>query len=74
MGLGGISIWQLLIVLLIVVLLFGTKKLKSMGSDLGSAVKGFKKAINDDDNTNTEEKTTEETSQPAEKTKTEDKE
>lgn len=48
MGIGGISIWQLLIILAIVVLLFGTKKLKGMGSDLGGAVKGFKKAINND--------------------------
>lgn len=47
MGLGGISIWQLLIVLLIVVLLFGTKKLKSLGEDLGGAVKGFKKGLSD---------------------------
>ncbi|ATG75439.1 twin-arginine translocase subunit TatA [Zobellella denitrificans] len=46
---GGISIWQLLIVVLIVVLLFGTKKLRGLGSDLGSAVKGFKKAMNDDE-------------------------
>ncbi|WP_116475410.1 Sec-independent protein translocase subunit TatA [Zobellella maritima] len=46
---GGISIWQLLIVVLIVVLLFGTKKLRGMGADLGSAVKGFKKAMSDDD-------------------------
>jgi sec-independent protein translocase protein TatA len=46
MGLGGISIWQLLIVLAIVVLLFGTKKLKGIGTDLGGALKGFKKAIN----------------------------
>ena len=45
--LGGISIWQLLIILLIVVLLFGTKKLKSLGSDLGGAVKGFKNAVED---------------------------
>ncbi|WP_062263904.1 Sec-independent protein translocase subunit TatA [Endozoicomonas arenosclerae] len=48
MGLGGISIWQLLIVLLIVVMLFGTKRLKGLGSDLGGAIKGFKKSINDD--------------------------
>ena len=47
--LGGISIWQLLIVLVIVILLFGTKKLKGLGSDLGSAVKGFKKAVTDKD-------------------------
>ncbi|GAA3548624.1 Sec-independent protein translocase subunit TatA [Zobellella aerophila] len=46
---GGISIWQLLIVVLIVVLLFGTKKLRGMGADLGSAVKGFKKAMSDED-------------------------
>lgn len=51
MGLGGISIWQLLIVLLIVVLLFGTKKLKSLGEDLGGAVKGFKKGLGEDEET-----------------------
>lgn len=43
----GISIWQLLIVLVIVLLLFGTKKLKSLGADLGGAVKGFKSAMKD---------------------------
>lgn len=48
MGLGGISIWQLLIILVIVALIFGTKKLRGIGGDLGGAVKGFKKAINDD--------------------------
>ncbi|MFT7223991.1 MAG: sec-independent protein translocase protein TatA [Cellvibrionaceae bacterium] len=48
MGIGGIGIGPLLIILLIVVLLFGTKKLKGMGSDLGGAFKGFKKALNDD--------------------------
>ncbi|CAG18558.1 twin-arginine translocase TatA/TatE family subunit [Photobacterium profundum] len=46
---GGISIWQLLIIALIIVLLFGTKKLRSLGGDLGSAVKGFKKAIGDEE-------------------------
>ncbi|NOU51204.1 Sec-independent protein translocase subunit TatA [Pseudoalteromonas sp. JBTF-M23] len=51
MGLGGISIWQLLIVLAIIVLLFGTKKLRGIGSDLGGAVKGFKKAMSDEDKT-----------------------
>ncbi len=43
----GISIWQLLIVLAIVILLFGTKKLKNIGGDLGNAVKGFKNAVKD---------------------------
>jgi sec-independent protein translocase protein TatA len=49
MGVGGISIWQLLIVLAIIVLLFGTKKLRNIGGDLGNAVKGFKKAVSDTD-------------------------
>ena len=49
MGLGGISIWQLLIILLIVVMIFGTKRLKNIGSDLGGAIKGFKKSMTDDD-------------------------
>lgn len=48
MGLGGVSIWQLLIVLLIVLVFFGTKKLRNVGSDLGTAVKGFKNAMKDD--------------------------
>ena len=43
----GISIWQLLIVLVIVLLLFGTKKLRNLGSDLGGAVKGFRSAVKD---------------------------
>ena len=48
MGIGGISIWQLLIILAIVIMLFGTKRLRTMGSDLGSAVKGFRKSMQDD--------------------------
>ena len=52
---GGIGIWQLLIILLIVVMLFGTKRLKNLGSDLGGALKGFKTAIKEDE----EEQTTE---------------
>lgn len=45
----GISIWQLVIILLIVLLLFGAKRLRNVGSDLGSAVKGFKKAVSDEE-------------------------
>mgnify|MGYP000010571264 CR=1 FL=1 len=45
MGFGGISLWQLLIILLIVVLIFGTKRLRSIGSDLGGAVKSFRKSM-----------------------------
>lgn len=47
MGLGGISLWQLLIILLIVIVIFGTKRLSNIGSDLGGAVKGFRKAMSD---------------------------
>lgn len=45
---GNISIWQLLIVLAIIVLLFGTKKLRGIGTDLGSAIKGFRSSIKDE--------------------------
>jgi len=45
----GISIWQLLIILLIVLLLFGAKRLRNIGTDLGSAVKGFKESMKEED-------------------------
>ena len=48
MGIGGISVWQLLIILVIVIMLFGTKRLSTLGSDLGNAVKGFRKSMSDD--------------------------
>jgi len=50
MGISGLGIWQLLIVLAIIVLLFGTKRLKSIGSDLGCTIKGFKQSVSDDKN------------------------
>jgi sec-independent protein translocase protein TatA len=43
----GISIWQLLIILVIVLVLFGAKRLRNVGSDLGGAIKGFKQAMNE---------------------------
>ena len=46
---GSLSIWHWLIVLLIVALVFGTKKLRNIGSDLGGAVKGFKEGMRDDE-------------------------
>lgn len=49
MGIGGISVWQLLIILVIVIMLFGTKRLRNLGGDLGSAVKGFRKSMTTDD-------------------------
>lgn len=45
------SPWQLIIIALLVILIFGTKKLRSLGSDLGESLKGFKKAIGDEDAT-----------------------
>ncbi|MDJ0778120.1 MAG: twin-arginine translocase TatA/TatE family subunit [Gammaproteobacteria bacterium] len=49
MGFGGISIWSLLLILAIVILLFGTKKLRNVGGDLGSAIKNFKKSVKDEE-------------------------
>jgi sec-independent protein translocase protein TatA len=59
MGFGGISIWSLLLILAIVILLFGTKKLRNVGGDLGGAIRSFKKSIKDEeaakDSTDSEE-------------------
>ena len=46
---GGLSIWHWLIVLLVVILIFGTKKLRNIGSDLGGAVKNFKEGVREDE-------------------------
>lgn len=48
MGLGGISVWQLLIILAIVVMLFGTSRLRNLGGDLGSAIRGFRDSMKQD--------------------------
>ena len=48
MGLGGISIWHLLIILAIIVMLFGTSRLRNIGPDLGSAIKGFRDSMSKD--------------------------
>lgn len=52
----GISVPQLIIILVIVILLFGTKRLKNIGSDLGGALKGFKKAVKDEESPESIEK------------------
>ncbi|MEP1446492.1 MAG: twin-arginine translocase TatA/TatE family subunit [Paraglaciecola sp.] len=79
----GISPMQLLIILVIVVLLFGTKKLRGLGGDLGSALKGFKKAMSDDEKEKdadfvakekVEDKTTVEAEKTVQQTKSEQKE
>lgn len=53
----GISIWQLLIILAIVLVIFGAKRLKNVGTDLGGAIKGFKKAVSEDDEKKAEQQT-----------------
>lgn len=49
MGIGGIGMSELLVILVIVVLLFGTKRLSSLGADLGSAIRGFRKSVTGDE-------------------------
>ena len=49
MGIGGISVWQLLIILAIVIMLFGSKRLAGLGGDLGTAIKGFRQATREDE-------------------------
>jgi len=71
---GGISVTQLLILLVIVMLVFGTKRLRNIGSDLGSAVKGFRKGIEDDTADKEPEKITTEESQSAASQSKEEKE
>lgn len=56
MGVGGIGIWQLLIVLVIVLLLFGTKKLRNLGGDLGTAIKNFKSSVKTGESDSEEDK------------------
>jgi sec-independent protein translocase protein TatA len=48
MGLGGISVWQLLIVLAIVITIFGASRLRGLGTDLGAAVRGFRQGLRED--------------------------
>lgn len=55
MGISGIGIWQLVIILVIVIMLFGTKRLRNIGTDLGSAIKGFKKSVSDEDSSKAEQ-------------------
>ena len=71
---GGISVTQLLILLVIVMLVFGTKRLRNIGSDLGSAVKGFRKGIEDEPEDQEPEKITKAEKTAAEPSKKEDKE
>ena len=70
---AGISIWQLLIIAVIVILLFGTKKLRNLGGDLGSAVKGFKNAVTDEDAAKKEQLEQKTAEEPAETVKTKEK-
>ena len=65
--LSGISIWQLLIVLVIIMLIFGTKKLRNIGGDLGGAVKGFKDAVKDGEKAASDKQLSEQKSDTQEK-------
>ena len=72
---GGIGAWQLLILLLIVVIVFGTKRLRNIGSDLGGAIKGFRKGMEEEpgsstpEQISTQESTSAEPQEQQEKTK-----
>lgn len=57
MGLGGINVTSLLLIFLIVLLLFGTKKLRNLGGDLGTAIRGFKSGLKGDEDSSDNEKT-----------------
>lgn len=70
---GGISVTQLVILLVIVMLVFGTKRLRNIGSDLGSAVKGFRKGIEDEPEDSEPEKITTEEKTSAEPQKEKEK-
>lgn len=56
MGLRGMSIGSIIIILLIVLLIFGTKRIRHIGEDLGSALKGFRKGLNDKESKDKEDK------------------
>ncbi len=53
---GGISIWQIAIIVIVVAVLFGGKRLRNLGGDLGASLKGFKKAMQDDETKTIEKK------------------
>jgi sec-independent protein translocase protein TatA len=61
---GSFSVWHWLIVLLIILLVFGTKKLRNLGSDLGGAVKGFKEGMKEGSASDSESTTTQKTETP----------
>ena len=67
----GISVWQLLILLAVVILIFGTKKLKNVGGDLGSAIKSFKSAVKEGDDSAAQDSKQEKVSQDNESADTE---
>jgi sec-independent protein translocase protein TatA len=70
---GGFGLTELLVVLAIVLLIFGPKRLKSLGSDLGSAIKGFRKAVSDDEKRPEDERVIEGEVNPAQARKAESK-
>lgn len=70
MGIDGISIWQLLIILLLVVVIFGTGKLRRVGTDMGHAIRGFKRGLRGDSDETTEKSLETDTEKDGKKQKT----
>ena len=70
---GGIGVWQLLILLLIVVIVFGTKRLRNIGSDLGGAIKGYRKGTEEEPEASEPEQISTEQSTSAEPQKQQEK-
>ncbi len=62
---GGISIWQLAIIVIVVAVLFGGKRLRNLGGDLGASLKGFKKAMKEEEPSTLEHQSSEKTEKPA---------
>ncbi len=71
---GNIGIWQLLIVAVIIIVIFGSKKLRNLGGDLGSSVKGFKKAMQDENQQDKQESLDVKEASDEKTTQTKDKE
>jgi len=69
----GISVWQLLILLVIVMLVFGTKRLRNLGGDLGTAIRGFRKGLNEEEADDASTEQLDDNSKAANETRTESK-
>ncbi|QOC22317.1 twin-arginine translocase TatA/TatE family subunit [Wenzhouxiangella sp. AB-CW3] len=71
MGIGNIGWFQILVILLIVLLIFGTKRIRNLGSDLGGAIREFRKGVSEDDSSNGEDDESDESPEPESSTRSE---